>query len=465
MAMCLYLSSPVFGAGWKDPVTGVTEDASIDGTEILYTENGAATANNWLALSTIKTWLETYFAAVLGADDNYVTDAEKSRIGDLEATDNVTFGNVTASGGTISAGVANTTQGALVLYTNTDPIYTAGWLPAATPSAIVSLRFPPAPAGGNNYLFNFDADGTGGWTDPATFAAALGADDNYVTDAEKAVIGNTSGTNTGDQVASGVTFTPNGTIAATNVQLAIQEVRDEAGSGGMVYPGVGIPISTGSAWDTSVALPTADNQIMQATGVGTFAWTSTLEGIIDDTKGNGDTTYIWSADKVFDQLALKAPLADPVFTGSLALPQGTAPTVNAAGEVAVDTSSGQLVLYTSAEYAISPLKQIDFVVKTPVDADDFFLFKAQVGMTITDIHVITIGGTSISVDIQECSSTGTTCATVDAAITADSDGATDDGTLSNPSIDVDDWVMVVLGAPTGTVNFLSGSIYYRETRN
>jgi len=31
------------------------------------------------------------------------------------------------------------------------------------------------------------------------FAAALGADDNYVTDAEKTIIGNTSGTNTGDQ--------------------------------------------------------------------------------------------------------------------------------------------------------------------------------------------------------------------------------------------------------------------------
>lgn len=33
------------------------------------------------------------------------------------------------------------------------------------------------------------------------YASALGVDDNYVTDAEKIVIGNTSGTNTGDQVA------------------------------------------------------------------------------------------------------------------------------------------------------------------------------------------------------------------------------------------------------------------------
>jgi len=36
------------------------------------------------------------------------------------------------------------------------------------------------------------------------YAAALGADDNYVTDAEKIVIGNTSGSNTGDQDISGI---------------------------------------------------------------------------------------------------------------------------------------------------------------------------------------------------------------------------------------------------------------------
>jgi len=68
-----------------------------------------------------------------------------------------------------------------------------------------------------------------------------------------------SGTNTGDQTAAQVVFTPDGTIAATTVQAAIQEVRDEA---------------TGLS-----SLPTADNQLMQATGSGTYAWTSTLEGI------------------------------------------------------------------------------------------------------------------------------------------------------------------------------------------
>lgn len=211
------------------------------------------------------------------------------------------------------------------------------------------------------------------------------------------------------------------------------------------------------------SLPTADNQILQATGSGTYAWTSTLEGIIDDTKGNGDTTYIWSADKVYDQLALKSPLADPVFTSSLTLPQGASPTVDAAGEVAVDTTSDQLIFYGSAKHVVTGKYQENFVVKSPADSDDFLLFKARQAITVTDIHVIAQGGTSISVDIQECDSAGANCSTVDAAITADTDGAEDDGTLSNPSIDAGDWVKVVLGAPSGTVNFVSGSIYYNIT--
>jgi len=41
--------------------------------------------------------------------------------------------------------------------------------------------------------------GTAATTDASDYAPALGADDNYVTNAEKVVVGNTSGTNTGDQ--------------------------------------------------------------------------------------------------------------------------------------------------------------------------------------------------------------------------------------------------------------------------
>jgi len=57
------------------------------------------------------------------------------------------------------------------------------------------------------------------------FAAALGADDNYVTDAEKVVIGNTSGTNTGDQttiVADEIDVsTDGGTLTAAQLSRTI----------------------------------------------------------------------------------------------------------------------------------------------------------------------------------------------------------------------------------------------------
>ena len=135
---------------------------------ICKTSHTAGTFATDLAAARWALWGAATYQPLMGTDDNYVTDAEKTRLGNLEATDNVTFGNVTASGGTLSAGVANTTQGALVLYTNTDPIYSFGITPAASPSAIVSLKAPPAMPGGSNYLLNFDADGTGGWTDPAS---------------------------------------------------------------------------------------------------------------------------------------------------------------------------------------------------------------------------------------------------------------------------------------------------------
>ena len=40
---------------------------------------------------------------------------------------------------------------------------------------------------------------------------------------------------------------------------------------------------------------------------------------INDSAGNGDTTEVWSADKVFDELALKAPLANGTHTGATTL--------------------------------------------------------------------------------------------------------------------------------------------------
>lgn len=79
-----------------------------------------------------------------GADDNYVTDAEKAKLSNLSGT-------------------------------NTGDQDLSGYLLSVTAAS--------------------------------TYEPIKGADDNYVTDAEKIIIGNTSGTNTGDQDLSGYTPT------------------------------------------------------------------------------------------------------------------------------------------------------------------------------------------------------------------------------------------------------------------
>lgn len=105
----------------------------------------------------------------------------------------------------------------------------------------------------------------------------------------------------------------------------------------------------------------------------------------------------------------------------------------------------------------------DFTLPNPADGSDALLFRAQQAMTVTDIHCIVDpadSAESISLDLQECDATGDNCASVDAAITCDNDGAEDDGTLGNAAIDAGDWVKMVVGAPTGTVSALTFSLYW-----
>lgn len=217
--------------------------------------------------------------------------------------------------------------------------------------------------------------------------------------------------------------------------------------------------STVQAYDASL---TTWAGITPGTGVGTVLATpssANLRAAVTDESGTG--VLLFAGGDV--GAATSTGAVDFGGATSFEIPNGASPTVDAAGEVAVDTTSDQLIYYGTGKRVLPYRFQENFAIKSPVDADDVLMFKAQQAITITDIHVLAQGGGTISVDIQECDSAGANCATVDAAISADSDGAEDDGTLSNGAIDAGDWVKLVLAAPSGTVNFLSGSIYYTIT--
>jgi hypothetical protein len=149
--------------------------------------------------------------------------------------------------------------------------------------------------------------------------------------------------------------------------------------------------------------------------------------------------------------------------GTLAIPQGTSPSVTLAGHIAVDTTADQLQYYGSAKRVISYRQFKAFTIEQPLDTDNFLLFRALYPITITDIECIVDPadtGESVVIDMQERDSTGDGPNTVDATITCDNDGAADDGTLTNGPIAANNWVGVDIGAVTGTVTQLVVTVYY-----
>jgi hypothetical protein len=119
--------------------------------------------------------------------------------------------------------------------------------------------------------------------------------------------------------------------------------------------------------------------------------------------------------------------------------------------------------YEDASVGLSHLSfglTYDIVVEAPTDDDSFLFAKAPNALSISDIHCIVTGGTSVVIDVQECDGAGANCASVDATITCDADGAEDDGTLSNSAIDAGDWLKLDIGTVTGEVSQVAVSIYY-----
>jgi hypothetical protein len=144
----------------------------------------------------------------------------------------------------------------------------------------------------------------------------------------------------------------------------------------------------------------------------------------------------------------------------IAIPNGATPTVDAAGEMAIDTTSDQLAYYGSAKRVLPYIQYASFVVPAPADTDDINILKAPYGMTILGISCIVQGSTSATGQIQECDSTGGSCADLDSDITCDSDGAADDGSFTDSAIASGGWLRWKTTSVSGTPTFLTVTVRY-----
>jgi hypothetical protein len=141
-------------------------------------------------------------------------------------------------------------------------------------------------------------------------------------------------------------------------------------------------------------------------------------------------------------------------TTSFEIPNGTGPTVDAAGEVAVDTTDDQLVYYGGAKRVIPYEYEACVSLEDPVEADDDVpFFFPRNAITITDVYCQVDGGTSISMTISD----GTNAME---AITCDGDGAEDDGTPTNNTFTSLERIEFDLASPSGTNTWLTVCITY-----
>lgn len=98
---------------------------------------------------------------------------------------------------------------------------------------------------------------------------------------------------------------------------------------------------------------------------------------------------------------------------------------------------------------MSALHWPKFIYTAPLATDDKCFWVAPANLTITAIKVILFTGGPMTITLKECDSAGANCAVCDSAyITADGGLDTDDGSLSNASIDAND----VVGVDIDTVN-------------
>ncbi len=119
---------------------------------------------------------------------------------------------------------------------------------------------------------------------------------------------------------------------------------------------------------------------------------------------------------------------------------------NAVREAAASVTQG---LAAAAEPGFT--HQFSLMVKDPVTADIWGLFRAPADLTISAIDCI-VEGTSAVMSVVEGTATSMSGAGIDGATTilCDTNGQADDGTLSNPTVDAGDWVSLLFGAETAT---------------
>lgn len=181
-----------------------------------------------------------------------------------------------------------------------------------------------------------------------------------------AVDGGTSTTGFGIYTANSDSFEYFSTEASGALGGATMFLASDDGAAVVSGDRLGM-IRFGGAHDASHTLN--DGARISSYATGTYSSTSRPSNIVFQTAPSGSTTALDRFTVGSDGTVTFHPSQS-----SLLIPQGTAPTVDADGELAIDVTEDQLVYFSGAKRVISPRKTICGVIEDLAATDDNYAF-------------------------------------------------------------------------------------------
>ena len=163
-----------------------------------------------------------------------------------------------------------------------------------------------------------------------------------------------------------------------------------------------------------------------------------------------------------------ATLTNVVVSGSIQVPNDTAPVVDAIGEIAFDTTDAQILFGTStnASYpdvqpTVRKLWGATIASTSPdlISGGRIWLPPQRDGFTVKEIHCAVDAGTSVVVNLSNSGGT-----TDSETITCDADGAIDTAVLTNNLYAAGSLNSLEIGTLVGSVDYLTIAIYGSYTR-
>lgn len=267
----------------------------------------------------------------------------------------------------------------------------------------------------------------------------------------------------GDYTASQIANTPAGGIAATTVQAAIDELDSEKSGTGHTHSYQ--PLD--GELTALAGLTSAADKLPYFTGSGTAGvadFTSAGRALVDDADASAQRTTLGLGTAATQSIASASGAWDFGGATSVEVPNGAGgTTVDAAGEVCVDTTSRTINFYDgTAEVVLNPLRTFAVLILAPIATDDLPVFRFEAAATIVKTIYAITGGTNWVGQVQEANDAQGTSAADTQAADSTVTGTTTVTSFSNASFDAGDYAFLKTTSVSGSVTWLHVQVWYRE---